>query len=463
MSSLRNCGNFHSFLLCPARAREGGEPPGAKHSLPPARAGRVGAGAMKMARRLLWGLRRLQEGRALPHETNTIGERLRRARREHPFTQEELAERSGVSRDLIAKLEQGRRQTARISSLAALADSLDIDLSDLVGKRPRLDQHDDGAHMHAVRDALLSPDHLPGIDETDDDGAPTSLEQLDVSLRHAWGEYWSGRFAPLTAAMPGLIGEARITYRSAGAAAAGHLAQTYQLAANLMVHLGRDDVAAISTERALRAAAAGDDELQWATLHSTYAWILLHQGRLAESEQHAARIAEQIEPSITKAAPPHLVVWGGLMLSAMASAAADPRRGDMAGEYISASRAAGARLGADRHDYWISFGPSQVAMQATHAHAVLREPARAIAAARDVRPDDLYRVSYGRHLVDVSQAHYEARHPQAAVAALNTARDISPEWFRHQGTARSLVADLVETERRLTPPLRSLARMMGVQ
>jgi len=62
----------------------------------------------------------------------TIGYQLRRLRRLRGLTQEELADRADVSRDLVAKLEQGRRQTARLSSLASFARALDVELSALV-------------------------------------------------------------------------------------------------------------------------------------------------------------------------------------------------------------------------------------------------------------------------------------------------------------------------------------------
>ena len=62
----------------------------------------------------------------------TIGYQLRRLRRLRRLTQEELADRANVSRDLVAKLEQGRRQTARITSLVSLACALDVELSALV-------------------------------------------------------------------------------------------------------------------------------------------------------------------------------------------------------------------------------------------------------------------------------------------------------------------------------------------
>jgi transcriptional regulator with XRE-family HTH domain len=62
----------------------------------------------------------------------TIGYQLRRLRRLRGLTQEELADRANVSRDLVGKLEQGRRQTARIASLVSLACALDVELSALV-------------------------------------------------------------------------------------------------------------------------------------------------------------------------------------------------------------------------------------------------------------------------------------------------------------------------------------------
>lgn len=96
-------------------------------------------------------------------------------------------------------------------------------------------------------------------------------------------------------------------------------------------------------------------------------------------------------------------------------------------------------------------------MQACHAFAVTREPAKALAAARKVSPGDLSGISYGRHLLDVAQAHSDARHSSAAISVLAQARSLSPVWFRHQGIARSLVTDLCAQQKRVPPALRNLA------
>jgi hypothetical protein len=105
-----------------------------------------------------------------------------------------------------------------------------------------------------------------------------------------------------------------------------------------------------------------------------------------------------------------------------------------------------------------SFAAASVQMQATYAYAVQREPGKALKAARKVDLADLPgTISRGRHLLDVAQAHVDARHGGAAVSVLSQARQMAPVWFRHQQVARMLVSELLERQQRLTRPLRELA------
>jgi hypothetical protein len=250
--------------------------------------------------------------------------------------------------------------------------------------------------------------------------------------------------------LPGLIGEARLTAQTAGPQASSLLGQTYDLAAALMVHMGKEDLAAVAAERAITAATASNDELLHATLEGNYAWVILHQGRLAESERLAADTAERVEPPFSASAE-HLAVWGSLLMAPAAAAGRD------VSDYVSLASAAAERLGRRVSIYQTSFAPATVHMQTCHAYAVTREPAKALAAARKIAPGDLTGISYGRHLLDVAQAHTDARHPAAATVVLTQARTLAPVWFRHQGVARSLVTDLCEQQKRLSPALRELA------
>lgn len=261
-----------------------------------------------------------------------------------------------------------------------------------------------------------------------------------------------GDFARLAALLPTLIGEAHLTALADRGAGSSLLAQAYDLASALMVHMGKEDLAAISAERAIAAAQASGDEMLHAMEVGNFAWVLLHQGRLAEAEQLAAATADRVEPSFS-ASDKTVAVYGSLLMTALAPAAANSRD---VGDYISRASAAAARLGRRVKIYQTSFAPATVHMQACHAHAVLREPAKALEAARKIAPGDLVGISYGRHLLDVAQPHTDACHLKAATARLSEAKSIAPIWFRHQGIARSLVDDLFEQERRASPELRAL-------
>jgi transcriptional regulator with XRE-family HTH domain len=60
--------------------------------------------------------------------------KLAQLRRDHGWTQELLAGRAGLSTDLVKKLEQGTKRSARLSTLAALAWALDVPVGVLLGK-----------------------------------------------------------------------------------------------------------------------------------------------------------------------------------------------------------------------------------------------------------------------------------------------------------------------------------------
>ncbi|WP_131739365.1 helix-turn-helix domain-containing protein [Actinomadura roseirufa] len=393
-------------------------------------------------------------------DASTIGLTLKRIRKERGLSQEALAEKAGLSKDTVAKLEQGRRRGERTTTLMRLANALDVDLGELTGRRERVGGRE-GASVLAVRDVILAPSLLPGVGGLDaaDSGEPTALPDLESAVARGWRMYWEGDLTALTAAVPGLVAEARLTQRSIGARAAVPLSRAYQLAACLLNHLGKPDLAALAAERAIAAAHQGDDELQHATVQGTYAWALHRQARLGEAERVAAKAASSIEPSFS-GSPVHLAVWGGLLLNALAprvAAGNDPE------EYLSPARAAAAAIGDRRvahFDAWFSI--DIVHMQSVYAWATLREPGRALDVARGVRLSGLQGIARGRHLLDVAQAHVDARQPQAAEARLADAHATAPQWFRHQALAESLVGEVREATTRPSPRIRALARAVGI-
>ncbi|MGH3321202.1 MAG: hypothetical protein ACRDN9_13685 [Streptosporangiaceae bacterium] len=187
----------------------------------------------------------------------------------------------------------------------------------------------------------------------------------------------------------------------------------------------------------------------------------LNQGRFADAVWASTRAAERIEPRFSTVRPEQLSVWGSLLLTGLAAAAAGGRVDD-ARELLSMAGAASARLGADRDDYQTAFGPAQVAMQAVHASVVLGRPGEALAGAARVRREVLPTAAHGRHLLDVAQAEVDVRRDAHALETLLMAERLSPEWMRHQVPARELVRTLAERRRRIPDGLRGLAARLAV-
>jgi len=104
-----------------------------------------------------------------------IGQRIRELRHSR-YTQIELAVAADASVDVIRKLEQGRRRTA---SIATLARVLGVDLADLLSpSRPTLAASNDPDPVLAIRDALTSVNDLLG--ELDDADVQLLVRDIDL-------------------------------------------------------------------------------------------------------------------------------------------------------------------------------------------------------------------------------------------------------------------------------------------
>ncbi|GLY74878.1 transcriptional regulator [Actinoallomurus iriomotensis] len=383
----------------------------------------------------------------------TIGDRLKLLRHERSMTRRELADRSGVNTDVIEKLEHGRRQTARATWLMRLAGTLRTELSGLLG-RPRPEDS-------AVRDAVTAPESTPGVDP-DDAGEAPDVGELRDAVTDAWRAYWSGDLPHVAMRLPGLIGEARLAYLGLGPRAAAPLADAHHLAARLLSSLGETDLAALAAQEAIQAAESGDDELRWTALHGSYCSALLHQHLTGVCEAHAVHIAEDTEPPLGAAELRRLTVWGNLILTAMAAAGTTTRAGAVH-DYVGLARSAAGRFDREHLDYHVRFGPSEVAMHATHAYTLLREPGLALRASCAVHREDLPRAMYGRHLLDVAQAQAQLMDLRAAESTLQEAESLSRWSFRDHGPAYAVVGELVEEMAHVSPDLRRMAQEVAIE
>ncbi|WP_164842389.1 helix-turn-helix domain-containing protein [Actinoplanes solisilvae] len=375
-----------------------------------------------------------------------IGQRIRDLRTERipRLTQHQLAERAGVSVDVIQKLEQGRKVNARITTLSAIAEALDVDLASLLSKPTHLETIPPDGGLLALRRALTPV--------TDDGGEPVDPEDLRGQMTEAWAAYWSGDYDLLSGFLPGVITGSRAT------ASKDLLAEACQIAACTLVHLGHSDLSLVAADTALRTV---ESPLLHAALVGTQSWVLLNQARPADAAVTAIREADEMEPR-RKAEPAEVSLWGNLLVTAATAAA---RAGDdsEAGDLLSVAHGAAVRLGGPRNDYETAFGVEQVVMQRVDVAVVAGDYARALGAAADMPPvSTLPLAAQARHRTDLAHAHAALGRFADAERLLLEIERMAPRWMRYQVFPRSVVGELLNA-RRPTTTLRALARRLGVE
>ncbi len=394
-----------------------------------------------------------------------IGDRVARLRHRRKLTQEQLAEKSGLSADTVRKLEQGQRQTARLTTLNALARALDVEPSVLVGQPTTFEAREDGdsPSVLALRQAVSPVSHLLG--EEPDPETPPTIGQLRASLRSTERIRREGRMGEIGALLPQLIRDARTAVHAYDgperAAAWSVLAESYQVAATTLAALGKEDAGFTALERSLHAVGHADDPHLETVGISTLAWIFTKQGRLADAEGVALAHAEEIEPSF-RSRPLDLALWGILLLRAATAAVRREREGAVE-ELLSMAGAAAARIGRDRLVYATPFGPANLGVAKVNFLVEMEKGGQALREARAVRGvGSLPPTWTARFHVDRALAHMDEKNDEAAVRALLAAEQAAPEWMRYHATARRVAADLRNRERRRSSPINELAGRLRI-
>lgn len=242
-----------------------------------------------------------------------LGRTLRRLRRLAGLTQDELSERSNVSVDVIRQLEQGRKHSARLPTLHALANGLGVELTTLLGDPPAVSStgESDGPKFVAVRRAIMPALWGP---RSEPPGAHFSLDHLREQIADGWTQYHSAEFDTVMKALPDLIADARAATasaseddRKAGFAALG---KVLQLAGHVAVRMGKTDLALISLERAIDAAGRSSDPLLLPMIVNSTAWTYQRQGRLEDALSIALRAADAMANAGHTETADGLKVWG---------------------------------------------------------------------------------------------------------------------------------------------------------
>lgn len=397
-----------------------------------------------------------------------LGRTLRRLRRLASLTQEELAERSAVSVDVIKQLEQRRKHSARLPTLHALANGLGVELTTLLGDPPAVSStgENDGPRFVAVRRAIMpalwGPDPKPP-------GPDFSLDRLREQIADGWTQYHAAEFDTVMKALPGLLADARTATAADndGDRQAGHaaLGKALQLAGHVAVRMGKTDLALVSLERAIDAAGRSADPLLRPMIVNSVAWTYQRQGRLEDALNIALHAADDTASGGHTGTADGLKVWGALRMSAATSAARsnDYQRAAHLMENAEKEAARVSKLPQGSDSRMVSvFSPSSVRIERVRLAVQYGHPDEALQLAKGMRLSKDIPPSWRTWLLlDVARAHTDLGDAAGAVKTLESLRRAAPTWMQHHTLAVAIVRDLWSLPNHPVG-LRPLAEFLGV-
>lgn len=393
-----------------------------------------------------------------------IAQRVAESRKLAGLTQNQLAQRANVSASLVRKVEQGRAP-ASPAFVSAVARALNTGIADLLGQpfahRGSRAEHRIHATIPPLRRELAAYTVPP-----DEAISPRSLQDLAAAVAEASRHRHAVNLGALGAALPGLLAELRTQVWSTTGAeqerAYWLLAEAYYAASQAAYKLGYIDLASLAVDRYEWAAERSGDELAVLVGHYQRAGEMIG----AADWNNALRLLEQsrvrIEDRIRGGDAPAVAVWGNLHLKSGLAAA---RSGDLAAAdaHWSEANEAAHRLGADRDDYRLCFGPTNVNIWSVGLAVEAMNGTEAVKrAARFDLPPHTQRERAGHHWIDVARGYLLHGDHNKATRSLYKAREAAPQQAKYHPMFHETVRTLARARRRADPVAR-LAAWAGVQ
>ncbi|MFD8149084.1 helix-turn-helix domain-containing protein [Streptomyces sp. NPDC059708] len=400
-------------------------------------------------------------------ERRAFGARVAGLRKQKGLTQGDLAAVIGRTASWLSQVERGIQPVNRLDVLRLLADGLGVPLQVPQPDAPPraepgamtepetndLDQARLVLSGHPALDALLNPST----------NHPDALPDLRSAVDSIWELAHRSQFAELSAAIGPLVPRLELAARTAAPEQQRDihalLARTYQALAAAFVRQNEADAAWVAADRAIREAElAGDPLGVFAGIYRLcHAFVRLKH---LDQAEHAATTAVNVlrrHIETNEPTPEHLSVLGSLHLTlALVHARAGER--SFARQEIDAARSIGQRLGEDRNDFNLEFGPTNVEIHAISTAVDLGDAGEALDIAKSLRAEGLSAERQARLLMDIGRANVQRRQHADALDCLLRAEALAPEMIRTHAASRAAVKDLaLAAGRSASDELRALA------
>ncbi|WP_421671797.1 helix-turn-helix domain-containing protein [Saccharopolyspora spinosa] len=408
----------------------------------------------------------------------TVGERIAYFRRRRGYSQAVLSGLLGRSEEWLSQIERGARDLDKLSTILRVAEALKLEPTKLLPgpfhSTPRLGAN--GATLGtapevvpAIETAMLRYDGIASLIGVPDRG-PVNTDELRRSISFAFvcsqTEQWS-RMAPL---VPEMITDSYHAVRQADSDASKREAKTlealvYRVTSGMLDRLGETRLPWVAAERSMAAAEQTGDPLLIAGGAWRLAVVLRHAGRLAESTDVPIAAADALRRNDKNASPEHLSMYGSLLLKG-AVGAATMNDHSAARDYLREIERTAERIGQDRNDFWLAFGPTNVAIHRVWLALEMGDPSRAIDLSDSVPmgrlPPELAERRTS-HLITVAWSFYLRRKYREALDLLKEAKEVAPEQLIFTSRVHSMLRGILQRERRsIKTDLRELSDFVGV-
>ncbi|MEU4434289.1 helix-turn-helix transcriptional regulator [Nocardia rhamnosiphila] len=390
-----------------------------------------------------------------------IGQRVRQIRARRGISQQVLADRSGLSRSVIAKYETGLRPVDSRRTLLALAGALGCTLGDLTGSDDRIDPSTSAFHraVPAIETALWTQGNVT------DTRLPRALDELAAAVEHASRLRHAGDYAALGPLLPDLLTDAYRLTDDGDPAAWDLLATAAYGVASALRQRGHDALAWTAAQESERAAERADSLAPVAAAAFLRSQILAARpGALTASLTTAIGTADRLAPQVRTLG--ELETVGMVRLQAgftetLAGGDPAPHLGEAAEMAARLPDAPGGRSTARNR----TFGAANVALWRMSSALERREPGEALRYAETLNPADLPSgIRHAQFFVELGRAHAMKRDHRAALHALLRGEHAAPQHVRGMAPVRELVGSMLRQAQRdlTTGELGRLAQRVGV-
>lgn len=381
------------------------------------------------------------------------GARIATLRKAHGLTQRQLAERASVSYSLLTKAESGAAG-ATPALIGAVARALRVDVPRITGQ-PYQESKGQAGRLHesvnAIRRSVDTFDLPPeGI-------TPRPQAALATDVRRISDLGQGARFVQIGEELPGLLDELGAAIHAAPLSERpqlfGLLAEAYSGASAIANLLGYLDLRSQVVDRIRWASEKCNDPLRIQRVRWQRTASLMSIGAYQQAQTLMNQVRGDLGGDLAGLNGPALSVFGSshlrsAILAARASRTTGPGSAQEAWAHVQAAREVANRMGRDRNDYGLAFGPSNVVQHEIAVAVELEDGSEAVRRAARVKlPSTVPPVRRGHYYIDLARGYVMTGDLTGGLRCLQAARRIAPQQTRHHPMVRETVLSIASAPR----------------